>query len=155
MYAFLLALLVVGLDQATKFLVVTRMEEFAEVPLIPGFFSLQFVHNPGAAFGMLAGQQWLFITVSLAAVGAMIYFVRHPEAQHPLLKPALGLLLGGSLGNLIDRVRFGEVVDFFLFYYKNWSFPNFNVADIAINVGVGLFILHLILTGESHKREGV
>ncbi|HLN63570.1 MAG TPA: signal peptidase II [Symbiobacteriaceae bacterium] len=155
MFSIVLAGLVLALDQLTKWLVGARMEEFQEIPVIRGFFSLQFVRNPGAAFGMLANQQWLFILVALTAVGAMVYFLRHPEAKLPILKWAMGLLLGGALGNMVDRIRYGKVVDFFLFYWKDYSFPNFNVADIAITVGVGLFVLHLIFTGEKQQREGV
>ncbi|HWI51174.1 MAG TPA: signal peptidase II [Symbiobacteriaceae bacterium] len=150
-----MALFVVALDQGTKWLVSVRLEEFKEYPVIEGFFSLQFVQNPGAAFGMLKNQQWLFILVSVCAVGGMIYYLRQPEARYRMVRLALGLLMGGAVGNLIDRIRFGKVVDFFLFYWKDYIFPNFNVADIAINVGVGLFILHLILTGEKARREGV
>jgi len=155
MLAILVAALVLALDQWTKWLVSHRLTEFTEVPVIRGFFSLQFVQNPGAAFGMLAHKQWLFIAVSLAVVGAILYYLRRPEMKRGLVPWALGLLLGGALGNLVDRIRFGRVVDFFLFFWKNYTFPNFNVADIAITVGVGLLILHLMLTGEKQQREGV
>ena len=155
MLAIIVAVLVVAADQLTKWLVMTRMTEFAEIPVIQGFFSLQFVYNPGAAFGMLGGARWFFVAVALLAVGAMLWFLRHPEGKEGLVPLALGLLMGGSVGNLIDRIRFGEVVDFFLFYWRDYSFPNFNVADIAITLGVGLFILHLMLTGEKQRREGI
>lgn len=129
-------------------MVTSGMTEFQEIPVIDGFFSLQFVYNPGAAFGMLANQKWLFVVVSLGAVGGILYFMRRPEAKQGVLPLAMGLLLGGAIGNLVDRVRYGKVVDFLLFYWREWSFPNFNVADIGITVGVGLFILHLMLNGE-------
>lgn len=138
-------------DLFTKWLVLTRMTEFQEISIIPGFFSLQFVYNPGAAFGMLPNQRWFFVLVTLIAVGAILYYLRQPEAKHWLPTLALGLLLGGAIGNLIDRLRFGKVVDFLLFYWRDYYFPNFNVADICITVGVGLLILHLLLTGE--KKE--
>jgi signal peptidase II len=146
--ALVVAALVFLLDLGTKWLISLRMTEFQEIPIIPGFFSLQYVHNPGAAFGMLAHKQWLFITVSLLAVGAILIFLRRPEAKRPIVAWSMGMLLGGSLGNLLDRIRYGKVVDFFLFYYKQWVFPNFNVADIGITVGVALFILYLSFTGE-------
>lgn len=155
MWAIVLALFVVALDQGTKWLVSVRLEEFKEYPVIEGFFSLQFVRNPGAAFGMLENQRWLFILVSIGAVCGMLYYLRLPEGKHRMVRWALGLLMGGAVGNLIDRVRFAKVVDFFLFYWRDYVFPNFNVADIAINCGVGLFILHLILTGEKARREGI
>ena len=154
MLAIVLGIVIVTLDQLTKWLISSRMELFAEIPVINGFFSLQYVHNPGAAFGMLANQRWLFVAIGLIASGAIIYYSRQAEAKRGVMPWALGLLLGGTIGNLIDRMLTGEVVDFFLFYWKDYLFPNFNVADIAINVGVGLFILHLIFTGEKPKREG-
>jgi signal peptidase II len=146
--ALVLAAVVVGLDLLTKWLVTTRLTEFQETPIIAGFFSLQFVHNPGAAFGILAGQQWLFFVVTTMAVGGILYFLRHPEGKVGLTPWALGLLLGGAVGNLVDRIRYGEVVDFLLFYWRDYHFPNFNVADIAITVGVGLFLLQTLRTGE-------
>lgn len=128
------------------------MAEFETLPVIDGFFSLQFVHNPGAAFGMLSNQTWFFVVVALVAMGAVLYYLRHPESRVGVMPWALGLLLGGTMGNLIDRIRFGEVVDFFLFYWKEYRFPNFNVADIGITVGVCLLILHLSLTGEKKAQ---
>jgi len=151
----LLAIGIIALDQLTKWLVLTRMVELSEIPVIPGFFSLQFVYNPGASFGMLKGQIWLFVIVAVGAVGAMLYFLREPENRRGLVGWSLGLLMGGSIGNLIDRIRFREVVDFLLFYWRDYYFPNFNVADMAINVGVGLLILHLVLTGEKSRHEKV
>lgn len=154
MLAIVLGIVIVALDQLTKWLVSSRMELFAEIPVIHGFFSLEYVHNPGAAFGMLANQRWLFVLIGVAASAAIVYYSRQPEARRGVMPWALGILLGGTVGNLIDRMLTGEVVDFFLFYWKDYRFPNFNVADIAINVGVGLFILHLIFTGEKSQREG-
>lgn len=151
MWSIVLATVALVVDQATKWLVMSRMAELAEIPIIPGFFSLQFVYNPGAAFGMLANQRWFFVVVTLVAVGAIFYYMFRPEARHWLSRLALGLLLGGSIGNLIDRIRFGKVVDFLLFYWRDYYFPNFNVADICITVGVGLLILHLLLTGEKNE----
>lgn len=127
------------------------MTELQEIPIIADFFSLQFVYNPGAAFGMLANQRWFFVVVTSIAVGAILYYLRKPEAQHWLSRLSLGILLGGAIGNLIDRLRFGKVVDFLLFYWRDYYFPNFNVADIGITVGVGLLVLHLLLTGEKSE----
>ncbi len=155
--ALLLSILVgavwLALDILTKWVVATRMTELQEIKIIPGFFSLQFVYNPGAAFGLLAHQQWLFIAVSLGAIAGMLYFIAKPEARVGLIPWALGLLLGGAVGNLVDRLRFGKVVDFFLFYWRQYVFPNFNVADIGITVGVSLLILHLLLNGEKQPSE--
>lgn len=148
MWSIVIAAVALLLDQWTKWLVMTRMVELEEIPIIRGFFSLQFVNNPGAAFGMLANQRWFFVLVTLFAVGAILYYLRQPSGRHWLSRLALGLLLGGAIGNLIDRLRFGKVVDFLLVYWRDYYFPNFNVADIGITVGVGLLILHLLLTEE-------
>lgn len=135
----------VALDQLTKWLVATRMTEFVQVSVIPGFFSLQYVHNTGAAFGMLKNGRWFFVGVAAAAVVGILYYLRQPEARHPLVRVSLGLIMGGAVGNMIDRILVGRVVDFLLFYWRDYYFPNFNVADICVTVGVGLLFLHLLL----------
>jgi signal peptidase II len=142
----LIAVAAVVLDQLTKWLVATRMTELAEISVIPGFFSLQYVHNTGAAFGMLKNGRWFFVAVAAAAVVGILYYLRQPEARHPLVRLSLGLIMGGAVGNMIDRIVTGRVVDFLLFYWRDYYFPNFNVADICVTVGVGLLFLHLLLT---------
>lgn len=151
MWSILIAVVSVILDQVTKWQITVQMAEHQEIAIIPGFFSLQLVHNPGAAFGMLANQQWFFILAGALAVGGILFYLQRPEAKHWLPRLALGLLMGGAIGNLIDRVRFGKVVDFLLFYWRDYYFPNFNVADICITVGVTLLALHLFLTGEKSE----
>lgn len=148
MWSILIAAVAIALDQFTKWLIATRMTELQEIPIIPGFFSLQFIRNPGAAFGMLANQTWFFVLVTLGAVGFILYYLRQQASRHWISTLALGLLLGGAIGNLIDRLRFGRVVDFLLFYWRDYYFPNFNVADICITVGVGLLVLYLLLMEE-------
>lgn len=151
MPALIIAALVLLLDWATKWLVMDRMVEFQQIPVIPGLFSLEFVYNPGAAFGILLHQQWLFILITSAVVVVLAVMAFRKEGKGRLMQAALGLLLGGALGNFVDRLRWGKVVDFFLLYWKNWTFPNFNVADMAITLGVGLLILHVLRTGEREK----
>lgn len=151
MPALIIAALVLLLDWATKWLVMDRMAEFQQIPVIPGLFSLEFVYNPGAAFGILRHQQWLFILITSAVVVVLAVLAFRKEGKGKLMQAALGLLLGGALGNFVDRLRWGKVVDFFLLYWKNWTFPNFNVADMAITFGVGLLILHVLRTGEKEK----
>jgi len=148
MWSIAIAVVALVLDQASKWLVMTRLTLFEQSPIIPGLFSLQFVYNPGAAFSIFRNQRLFLILIALAAVGGMLYYLRDPENRKGLSGWGMGLLIGGTLGNLTDRIRTGEVVDFLLFYWKDWSFPNFNVADICITVGVGLLILHMLLTGE-------
>lgn len=152
MPALVIAALVLALDFATKWLVMQRMVEFQQIPVIAGLFSLEFVYNPGAAFGILRHQQWLFITITSVVVVALALLAFRKEGKGALMQIALGLLLGGALGNFIDRIRWGKVVDFFLLYWKNWTFPNFNIADMAITFGVGLLILHVLRTGEREQN---
>ncbi len=145
MLSIVVAIVAVVVDQVTKWLVATRMALHSEIEIIPGFFSLQYVHNTGAAFGMLRNGRWFFVAVAALAVAGILYYLRQPESRHPLLRVALGLVMGGAVGNMIDRIATGRVVDFLLFYWRDYSFPNFNVADICVTVGVGLLFLHLVL----------
>lgn len=136
------ALLVLLLDQLTKFWVLTAIPEHKSVTVIPGLLDLVNIRNRGAAFGFLnrsdiAWQFWLFLLATLAAVAAIILLVRTSREQ-PWLFRALGLVMGGALGNLADRVRFRAVVDFLDIYVGDWHWPAFNVADMAICAGAGL-----------------
>jgi signal peptidase II len=146
----------VGLDQLTKWLVVRALDLHDYRPLVEGFLSLSHVRNYGAAFGILADadlpyQAALFSALSLAALTAIgVYAYRLPaEARLPQL--ALSLILGGAIGNLIDRLRLGYVVDFVHVYWKHHQWPDFNAADSAITVGVSLLILDIL---RSPQTEG-
>lgn len=139
-------LVVVALDQATKALVMDRFAMFELLPVIPGLFDLTYLTNTGAAFGMLAGaksvwRQVFFVGVAVAAIGVMVFSYRQFRSQGRIFVHAIGLIAGGAVGNLIDRLRFGAVVDFLYFHLGTHYWPAFNVADSAITVGVGLFIL--------------
>jgi signal peptidase II len=145
----LIAGLVVLLDQATKLLVLAKMPLYHSIPVIPGFFNLTHIRNPGGAFGFLASggpgiRNLLFIGVSAVAMGLIVAFYRSTPRTHPYLASALSLIFGGAVGNLIDRLRFGEVVDFLDVYVRTYHWPAFNVADSAISVGITIFIVHLV-----------
>lgn len=129
-------------DMASKSVVAARLALGETIPVIPGFFQITYVLNPGAAFGLLPHQRELFIAVSVVAVLLILYHTRRPEGQVGVLPYAMGLMLGGALGNLADRVRLGRVVDFLDFYWRDWHYPVFNLADVSIVLGVGLFMLH-------------
>jgi signal peptidase II len=138
--------LVVLLDQLSKWWVVNTFELHESLPLIPGFFNLTFITNTGAAFGMLAGEQGLgrqvfFGAVALVALVVLYFAFREYRARGQLYIVAIGLVAGGALGNLIDRLRLGYVIDFLDLYYRQYHWPAFNVADSAITIGVALFIL--------------
>jgi len=132
------------LDQASKLRVDSSMQLYESIPLLP-YFNLTYVHNTGAAFSLLndAGgwQRWLFAGLAIvmsSIIGVWLYRLKSHET---LLGVALAMVLGGAVGNLIDRVAYGYVIDFFDVYYQSWHWPVFNVADSAIDIGVGLMIL--------------
>lgn len=137
-----LSALVIFLDQFTK-LWVSRNFAYGENLAVTEFFNLVLVHNRGAAFSFLSGaggwQRWFFSVIAVLASGWMIWLLRK-HRQDPLFCFALSLILGGALGNLIDRVAYGYVVDFLDFYWQMYHFPAFNVADSAVTCGAALLI---------------
>lgn len=141
--------LVLVLDQLTK-LAVTHALALHEAIPVTAFFSLVYWQNPGAAFSLFAGQPgWqrgFFIFVALAATVIILSLLRKTR-NRPLFCAALALILGGAVGNVIDRFAYGQVVDFLLFHWRDWFYPAFNVADSGITMGAGLLIL------DAFKRE--
>jgi len=146
-----LVVFLVVLDQVTKHLVHTRFRLGETVPILTGFFNLTYIRNTGAAFGILAQADPVFrvpffIAVPLAALGAILYVFRRLPPEDWRLSSALALVVSGALGNLVDRIRFGFVVDFLDFHWGYAAhFPAFNVADMAICVGVGALMLDFII----------
>lgn len=140
---------VVLLDQLTKALISGSMDLHEYVPVVDGILSLSHVRNRGAAFGVLSNaglphQSVLLSALSLVALVAIaVYFVRLPAAAR-MPRVALALVLGGAIGNLIDRVRLGYVVDFIHVFWRDHIWPDFNVADSAITVGVALLVLDVL-----------
>jgi signal peptidase II len=150
--AIFLILFVVSADQLTKLWIMKTLPLYGKRILIPGFFNLVHFTNTGAAFGLLAGEhalwrQVFFIVVALVALVAIFFAYREVKAKKFVFTVAVGLIAGGALGNLVDRVRFGAVVDFLDFHMKNYHWPAFNVADSAISVGVGLFLVASLFGG--------
>ncbi len=146
---------VLFLDQFTKFLVMHRMMLHETVQVVPGFFNLTYVRNPGAAFGILAGAHGIwrsvfFIAVSVAALAVLALLVRKTAERLPLV--SFALIAGGAIGNLIDRVRFGEVVDFIEWYYHSYHWPTFNIADSAISIGVGLLAVEMLFPKPKEEK---
>lgn len=149
-----LSVLVIALDQATKLLVDHSLALYDSIPLVPSF-QLTYLRNTGAAFSFLrdAGgwQRWFFITLAgVASVGISVWLKRLPSDRR-WEAGAWALVLGGALGNLIDRVAYGYVIDFLDVYYGEWHFPAFNVADSAITVGVGMLLLDAYLTARKDQ----
>lgn len=140
---FLLTALVLIIDQISKLSIVANFQ-LGEFKPVTSFFNLVLAYNPGAAFSFLADhdgwQRWLFTALSVAASVFIVYYMR--KNRHlPRLCLGLAFILGGALGNLIDRVRIGKVIDFLDFYVQNSHWPAFNIADSAIFIGVALLLL--------------
>ncbi len=140
-----LAVLIVALDQLTKFLIEPWLAGQPPLVVIPGFANLVLVYNTGAAFSLLSSasgwQRWLFTGLAVVISALIIYWLRKtPRGEWTTALP-LAMILGGAMGNLIDRLRFGHVIDFVDLYYGDWHWPAFNVADASISVGAVVFIL--------------
>lgn len=138
----LLAVLMIVVDQVTKYYVVTHFALGESGPVLDGIFHWTFILNPGAAFGMLEGSRWLFVLIAVIVVAAMWFLRKEIDALGLWARIGAALFAGGAIGNLIDRARQGLVIDFFDF--RIW--PVFNVADIAICTGVGLIIWSILQT---------
>ena len=149
-YLALVAALVVIADQVTKALVLQNMPLYQSLTVIPGFFDITHIQNPGGAFGFLADsspavRKLLFLFVSLLALILLFWFYIKTPSTHRLLATGFAMIFGGAVGNLIDRIRFGKVIDFLDVYIGSYHWPAFNIADSAISVGVGIFLLHIVL----------
>lgn len=157
----ILALVSVGtivLDQASKVHIMETMRLHESIPIIPNFFSLTYIRNPGAAFGLLASSSNGFRLVffgltSLFALGLLGTIFFRLNREDWLGQVSIAGILGGAVGNLLDRVRYGEVIDFLDFYVSGYHWPAFNIADAAITVGVCFLIIHFAF--EKPQPEGV
>ena len=141
------------LDQLTKEMVVQSIPIGKMIPVIPGFFSLTHITNPGAAWGILAGRAWLLLAISIAAFAAIVFFLRHLSENYPERIFALLAVCAGIAGNCTDRICRGEVVDFLLFYIGRYHWPAFNVADICISCGVFVFVLSSLFRPDRKKKH--
>jgi signal peptidase II len=151
----MLIVLVIVLDQLSKLWIVGNFSLYESQPIIPGLFSLTYLTNTGAAFGILAGQpamwrQVFFVSVGLVALVAICFMYRRLRNESTWYEVALAFIAGGAIGNLIDRLRLGSVVDFLDVYIGTHHWPAFNVADSAITVGVTIFLVRNIFFDEKH-----
>lgn len=143
LFCIIITLAAIVLDQLSKYLAITYLEPIGSVPIINKVLSFTYVENKGAAFGMLADHRWVFMTVSAIVIVAIFVFVAKYKPQSTLMKLSLGMIAGGGIGNMIDRVARGYVVDFI--DVTCIKFYVFNIADSFVCVGCGLMVLSLIL----------
>lgn len=149
--------LVMLLDQFTKYWVSVKLREGDEIEIIRGFFKFSYTENPGIAFGMLnnGNVKWLLVSVSVAAIMVVVYYMKRTPISNSLLLWSLSLLAAGICGNLIDRVRLGRVIDFILLYYRDYQWPVFNIADTAITIGAALMAIELFLAPQAERTPMV
>ncbi|MNJ45086.1 Lipoprotein signal peptidase [compost metagenome] len=153
MIYFLIALIIFLIDQGTKYLIATRMTIGEQIPIIGDFFLITSHRNRGAAFGILENQRWFFIIFTIIVViGVIWYMLKVKGSSNKLLSIALSLVLGGTLGNFLDRLLTGEVVDFLQFNFGSYTFPIFNVADSSIVIGFGLIVLDSFMEVKREKK---
>lgn len=153
---FIIAAVVIAADQVTKLLVRSRLaylEKFTPIPALGDFFSIIHTTNTGAAFGMFQSGGGIFTIIAIVVVGAIVYYYRQiPEGQW-LIRAALGLQLGGAIGNLIDRLLFGTVTDFIFFHwYDALRAPIFNLADLSITSGVAVLAYLMWIESMNERR---
>ena len=154
----LLILATVFIDQISKYLVVIYMDLYQSIDIIPGVFRFTYIQNRGAAFGSMADNRWIFMLLSSVAIIAILVYLFWKKPQSKLILSAIILLVGGGIGNMIDRIRLGYVIDFldFCAFPKIWMWV-FNIADAFVCVGAGLlalwFILDMIRESKEEKQK--
>ncbi len=146
-----LTLFTVLLDFVTKKVVAGNMTLYQSIPVIPGVFNITYVKNTGASFGMMAGARWFFVAVTVLLIAAVIYYTVKNNIKDKLFLVSASFVVGGGIGNLIDRIATGAVVDFFDFCLINFAI--FNVADCFVVVGVILMAIYYIKEERAKKEE--
>ena len=146
------------IDQYTKFLVRLHIPLHYSIRVIEDYFSITHIRNSGVAFGLFSGtsneyKALFFILVSIAAIVAILFIFHKTTNEKPLVLSGLMLILSGAIGNLIDRVLFKEVIDFLDFFYGDFHWPAFNVADSCITIGVGLMMIDLFKNNSPHQES--
>ena len=150
-----LSAIVVVLDQLTKQWVEEAFVLYESLP-VTGFFNLTLVYNTGAAFSFLADaggwQRWFFLILALVICIYLVYWLLQLDKKQVALPLAIAMIIGGAVGNVIDRLLYGHVIDFLDFYYQQWHWPAFNLADSAITLGVILFIWDAFFGAKDHSN---
>ncbi|MCX7922963.1 MAG: signal peptidase II [Clostridia bacterium] len=146
-------LLIIASDRITKILVADKIDMHTSIPVIDNFFYLTYTRNKGAAWGMFQGGRYFFI--ALTAIVSIILFYFLFKSNNKLLKTAVAFILGGAIGNLIDRATEGSVVDFLQFYIGTYEFPNFNIADTFVVIGTFLLSYYLLFVYQEKDDKKV
>jgi signal peptidase II len=150
---YIIAVIIIGIDQVTKWLIVKNMELGESITVIENFIYITSHRNRGAAWGILQGQMWFFYIITTVVIIGIIYYIQKYTKENKVMGIALGLMLGGAIGNFIDRLFRKEVVDFINTYIFSYDFPIFNVADSALCVGVVLLFIQMLLEGKQEKEK--
>ena len=148
---YVLAAVIIGVDQWTKYLTVAHIDLYEVVEVIPGVLSWMYIRNTGAAWSSLEGKMWFFYLVTIVVVGVVVVYLQKYGKNSRLLSIALAFILAGSIGNFIDRLRVEYVIDMVRLEFIN--FPIFNVADMALSIGVVLMILYVFLDEKKQKKN--
>jgi signal peptidase II len=152
-FYYLIAIFVILLDQFTKWLIVNNMLLGESIPIINNVLYITSHRNRGAAWGILQGQMWLFYVITIVVIVGIIFYLQKAARGKMLLGVSLALMLGGSIGNFIDRVMRKEVVDFIHAYIFNYNFPVFNIADSSLVIGVILLMIQMLLDERGSKEK--
>ncbi|WP_223700300.1 signal peptidase II [Sutcliffiella deserti] len=152
MIYYILALFIIIVDQLTKWLVVKYMELGENITIIENFLYLSSHRNRGAAWGILEGQMYFFYIITVAVVIGLIVYIQKLPKDQKWMKLALSLMLGGAIGNFIDRLLHQEVIDFINTFIFSYDFPIFNVADSTLVIGVGIILVLTLLEGKKEKE---
>ncbi|HID81774.1 MAG TPA: lipoprotein signal peptidase [Chromatiales bacterium] len=143
-----LSVVVIVLDQVSKLYIDQVFTLYQQKPIIDGFFNLTLAYNKGAAFSFLADengwQRWLFTGLAVIVSGVIFYWLKGLNKHEKITAISLSLILGGAIGNVIDRIAYGHVIDFLDFHYQQYHYPAFNIADSAITIGAALLIFHTL-----------
>ncbi len=147
----ILGTLLAFIDQIIKYLIIHNLEELKSVKVIQNFFYLTYVKNDGAAFSILSGQRWILIVVSIISFLLLLYYIYKDKKICKLDVVSYSLFVGGILGNLIDRVFYGKVIDYLDFYIFGYDAPIFNFADMCIVIGALIILYSLIIRGDYYE----
>ncbi|MDP1420343.1 signal peptidase II [Peribacillus simplex] len=152
MLYYIIALIIITLDQFTKWLIVKELEIGESIPVIENVLYITSSRNQGAAWGILQNQMWFFYVITVIVVIGLVIYIQKYVRNQRLIGIALGLMLGGAIGNFVDRIFHKEVVDFIQTYIGSYPFPIFNVADSSLCIGVSLLFIHMFFEDKQKKN---